>query len=124
MPTIVKKPVVRTRHEIDAKDQPLGRLASRIAVLLRGKNKATFRPHLDEGDTVVISNVAEVKLTGQKLQQKVYHRYSGYPGGLKTEKLSQLIVKKPDEVLWRAVYQMLPPTRLRKDIMKRLIFKK
>jgi large subunit ribosomal protein L13 len=121
MPTVKAQ---RTTHEIDAADQSVGRLATRIATLLRGKNKPTYEPHLDQGDTVVVSNITKLKFTGQKLNQKVYHHYSGYPGGMKTEKLSKLVETKPEEVLWRAVYQMLPPTRLRKDMMKRLVITK
>jgi large subunit ribosomal protein L13 len=120
----LKIKVVRKTHEIDATDESLGRLASRIAILLRGKNKATFQPHLDEGDCVVILNITAVKLTGQKRNQKVYHHYSGYPGGLKTKKMSDIFDKNPAEVLQRAVCQMLPPTRLRSAMMKRLTFKK
>ncbi len=116
--------VSRTTHEIDATGIPLGRLATRIATLLRGKHKPTFQPHLDEGDAVVVSNITAVKLTGQKANQKVYHRYSGYPGGLKTTKLSEILEKKPEEALRKAVYQMLPPIRLRPAMMKRLTINK
>ena len=112
--------ITRSAHEIDAEGKTLGRLATHIATLLRGKNKATFQPHVDGGDSVIVNNAAKVTLTGQKLSQKVYHRYSGYPGGLKTEKMSQLMTTQPSEVLRRAVYQMLPDIRLRKSMMKRL----
>jgi len=116
-----KKPVTtRATHEIDASEKPLGRLATQVAVLLRGKHKATFQPHIDAGDKVIVQNASKVKLTGQKLTQKVYHSYSGYPGGLKTQKLSQLMVKDPSEVIRRAVFQMLPDNRLRKEMIKRL----
>lgn len=115
-----KKSIERKKHEIDATDQVLGRLATKIALILRGKNKATYQPHIDAGDFVSISNAKHIKITGNKVAQKKYHHYSGYPGGLKTKKLSEFIEKNPGEVLRRAVYQMLPATKLRKDIIKRL----
>ncbi len=112
--------IERKKHEIDATDQVLGRLATKIALILRGKNKATFQPHIDAGDFVIISNIKHIKITGNKIAQKKYHHYSGYPGGLKTKKLSEFIESNPGEALRRAVYQMLPATKLRKDIIKRL----
>lgn len=120
----VKKIVARNTHDIDATGQAVGRLATRVATLLRGKHKTTYQPHLDEGDRVVISNIGKIHLSGQKVQQKVYHSYSGYPGGLKTKKLADVLAKDPSEVFRRAVLQMLPPTRLRAGMMKRLSFKK
>lgn len=118
-----QKTVTRQRHEIDATDLTIGRLATRIATLLRGKNKASYQPHLDQGDTVVVSNISKVRFSGKKLSQKEYYSYSGYPGGLKTRKMSDIFKAKPGEVLQRAVKQMLPPTRLREGMMKRLIIK-
>lgn len=115
-----KQPIQRAVHEIDAADRTLGRLATRIATLLRGKHKPTFQPHIDAGDKVVVHNARTLKLTGQKLAQKVYYRYSGYPGGLKTKKASVLMQDNPAEILYRAVYQMLPDNRLRKAMIKRL----
>ena len=112
--------IVRKTHDIDATGQSIGRLATRIATLLRGKHKVTYVPYKDEGDTVLVSNIKEVKFTGNKLSQKVYHSYSGYPGGLKTKKIAEIYDKNPGDVLKRAVEQMLPPTRLRKGMMKRL----
>lgn len=114
--TIIK----RTTHEIDATGKVLGRLATRVATLLRGKHKATFQPHIDAGDIVIVRNAGAIRMTGRKREQKVYHRYSGYPGGLKTEKLSQVLQKNSSEVFRRAVEQMLPDIRLRKSMMKRL----
>lgn len=116
----LKTPIKRAIHELDATGKPLGRLATQIAVLLRGKNKPSFEPHIDAGDKVVVTNAAQIKLTGQKLTQKVYHSYSGYPGGLKTKKLSTLFASNPSEVIHRAVFQMLPDNRLRKHMIKRL----
>ncbi|MEK7618845.1 MAG: 50S ribosomal protein L13 [Patescibacteria group bacterium] len=116
-------PLIRKTHTIDASGQAVGRLATRIATLLRGKHKPTYQPHLDEGDRVEVTNAAGLKLTGAKLRQKKYHSYSGYPGGLKTKKASDIMKKNPGEILTRAVTQMLPPTRLRTGMMKRLHIK-
>lgn len=113
----------RNRIKIDATDQTMGRLASKIAILLRGKHKVTFEPHKDEGDIVEVSNVSKLKFSGKKMEQKVYHHYSGYPGGLKTRKIGDIFKTKPDEVLRRAVHEMLPDNRLRKAMIKRLIIK-
>jgi large subunit ribosomal protein L13 len=118
-----KTPLIRNRHLIDAEGQALGRLAVRVATLLRGKHKATFEPHKDEGDIVEVKNVSKVTFSGKKLQQKEYHSYSGYPGGLKTKKLGEIFKTKPDDVLRRAVREMLPDNRLRNAMMKRLIIK-
>lgn len=115
-----KATIQRATHEIDAAEQTLGRLATRIATLLRGKHKPTFQPHIDAGDKVVVHHARTLKLSGQKLAQKVYYRYSGYPGGLKTKKASVLMQDNPAEILHRAVYQMLPDNRLRKAMIKRL----
>ncbi len=111
----------REIHKIDATGQAIGRLATQVATLLRGKNKATYQPHLDEGDVVYISNIRQVVFTGKKLEQKNYYRHSGYPGGLKTLKMSDLQASQPDQVLRRAVKQMLPANRLRDGMLKRLI---
>jgi len=97
---------------VDAADQVLGRLASQIAKALRGKDRPGFTPHVDDGDCVVVLNVAKIKLTGDKLNQKFLKRYSGYPGGLKHIPYSELMVKRPQTVLRRAVWGMLPHTRL------------
>jgi large subunit ribosomal protein L13 len=115
--------VIRTIHEIDATNIILGKLAVQIAVLLRGKHKVDFDYHLDIGDKVIVTNAGQIKLTGNKLEQKDYKHYSGYPGGLKTKKISDLLKEKPEEVIRRAVYDMLPKNRLRKDMIKRLTFK-
>ena len=112
--------MVRKQHVIDAEGRPMGRLATEVATLLRGKNKPTYQPHIDAGDSVTILNFAKVKFTGQKLSQKVYHHHSGYPGGLKTNKLSAMMKNKPAEVLRLAVKNMLPATRLRTGMLGRL----
>jgi len=117
------KNIERKLHKIDATDQTIGRIATRIATLLRGKNKATYQPHLDEGDIVEVSNIKLAKFTGKKLNQKLYYRFTGYPGGLRTKKMGDVMKTKPPLVLQKAVKEMLPPTRLRPAMMKRLIIK-
>jgi large subunit ribosomal protein L13 len=105
---------------VDAADQTLGRLATRIATLLEGKHKVTYTPHLDTGDHVVVVNAARVKVTGNKLVQKKYYRHSGYPGGLKEESLQALMARKPELVIERAVKGMLPQNRLGRAMIKKL----
>lgn len=109
--------------EIDAANQPLGRLASRIALTLRGKTNPKFQPHILSNEKVVIFNVEKIKLTGRKLEQKKYYHYSGYPGGLKEKKMKDVFEKNPGEVLKRAVWGMLPKNRLRKEMIKNLKFR-
>lgn len=113
----------RQRHTIDASGQIAGRLASRIAMLLMGKTKATYQPHIDAGDFVDVSNVAEMKFSGKKLEQKKYYRYSGYPGGITTKKLDHLMAKTPEKVLHGMVKDMLPKNRLRPGMLRRLNIK-
>lgn len=120
MTTEKNQPLKREIHEIDATGKTVGRLSTQIAVLLRGKHKPSFEPHIDAGDFVVVKNAAGLKFTGQKLTQKVYHHHSGYPGGLKTKKLSTLFAQDPSEVLRKSVLQMLPDIRLRKNMINRL----
>lgn len=114
---------MRNRHAIDATGIALGRLAVRVATLLRGKHKPSYQPNKDEGDIVEVSNISKVTFSGKKMEQKEYYSYSGYPGGLKTKKLADIFKNKPDDVLRRAVREMLPDTRLRTGMMKRLIIK-
>lgn len=108
----------RKIHVLDARDQAVGRLASRVAQILRGKNKPEYLPYLDMGDIVHISNIDKLKFTGKKMEQKVYHSYSGYHGGLKTVKIGTLSGEK---ILKLAVKQMLPKNSLRVNMLKRLI---
>lgn len=112
--------VPRKWHLIDAQGQVLGRLAVRIAHLLRGKNKAVFTPHVDCGDGVVVINAEKIKVTGTKLDTKIYQRYSGYPSGLKNEPLRRLLTRRPTEPLQRAVVGMLPKNPLGRRLAKRL----
>ena len=117
---ISKPVVVRKNHQIDATDKILGRLASEIAIILRGKNKVSFQPNIDGGDGVIGKNVSKLKITGRKLEQKKYFHHSNYPGGLKTKGLGELFSKDPTEVLKRAVWNMLPKNKLRNKMIKRL----
>ena len=105
-------------------DITLGRLASRVAQVLRGKHKVTYSPHLDCGDYIVIVNAEKIKVTGRKLLQKMYYRHTGYPKGFKSENLKTLLERKPEEVLRRAVWGMLPKGPLGRSLMRKLrIFK-
>jgi len=115
-----KDTVERNWYEIDAEGMVLGRLATRIATVLRGKHKATFSPHVDGGDFVVVTNADKLKFTGQKVDQKVYYRHSGYPGGMHTRLLSEMLEKHPDRVLRRAVWGMLPKGPLGRKQIKKL----
>ena len=109
-------------HIIDAKNQSLGRVASKAAILLRGKGSATFEPNKNPGVRVKITNAIAVEIGEKKLLQKIYVRYSGYPGGIKRESGKQLRAKKGNaELIRRAVYRMLPGNKLRSRIMKNLI---
>jgi large subunit ribosomal protein L13 len=105
---------------IDAKDQTLGRLATQIAVLLRGKHKPMFSPHMDVGDYVIVLNCDKIRVTGRKLDQKFYYRHSGYPGGLKSESLRDMLRRHPERVIQTAVRGMLPKNRLGRKMIKKL----
>jgi large subunit ribosomal protein L13 len=115
-----KTEVPRQWYVVDAQGKVLGRLATRVAMILRGKTKATFTPHTDAGDFVVVVNAAQVRLTGRKLDQKCYYRHSGYTGGLKTTTARQLLQRKPEEVLRHAVRGMLPKNSLGRTLLKKL----
>ncbi len=112
--------VERKWYVIDADGQTLGRLASEISRLLRGKNKTRYTPHVDTGDFVVVVNAEKVVVTGRKAEQKVYRRHSGYPGGLKETSYEQMLARKPTEVLRKAVHGMMPRTRLARKQFKKL----
>lgn len=113
----------RKTHKIDASGEAVGRLASKTALILRGKNKPEYQPHIDNGDIVEVVNASEMKFTGKKLEQKEYYRHSGYPGGLKAKKLKDIVAADPGEALKRAVLKMLPDNKLRSGMIKRLIIK-
>jgi len=115
-----KEDIKRQWYLVDARDKILGRLAAKIAVILRGKHKPIFTPHLDTGDGVIVINAAKIKVTGRKLKQKVYRRYSGYPGGLRELSLERLLAKKPETVIQLAVRRMLPGGILGRNMLKKL----
>jgi large subunit ribosomal protein L13 len=118
--TARKGEVDRRWYVVDAQGKVLGRLASRIAMVLRGKNKPTFTPHMDTGDFVVVVNAGQVTLTGAKMDNKFYYRHSGYMGGLKTISARHLLEKKPEEILRHAVRGMLPKNSLGRALLKKL----
>ncbi|MBN2372335.1 50S ribosomal protein L13 [bacterium] len=118
-----KEEMQRQWFIVDATDMTLGRLATRVANVLRGKNKPIFTPHVDTGDFVIVINAEKVRLTGNKLEKKEFYRYSGYPGGLKTIPLKKVMDKKPEFLIMHAVKGMLPKNILgRKQIKKLKIF--
>ncbi|MGI6160961.1 MAG: 50S ribosomal protein L13 [Christensenellales bacterium] len=122
MKTFMAKPaeVKRNWYVVDAAGKPLGRLASQVAVLLRGKHKPIFTPHVDTGDHVIVINCKDVVLTGNKLDQKVYRKHSGYVGGLKETPYRRLMETKPEFAVYEAVRRMLPKTSLGSKSIKKL----
>jgi large subunit ribosomal protein L13 len=124
MRTFVEKPAAaqaaRKWWVIDASNQPLGRVATRVATILRGKNKVTFTPHVDTGDFVIIINATQVKLTGRKPEQKHYYRYSGTPGGLRATSFEDVLKKHPELPLQQAVKGMLPKNILGRQLITKL----
>ena len=112
--------IQRDWHVIDAQGQTLGRLATRVATLLRGKHKPIFTPHVDCGDYVIVVNAEKIHVTGQKMTQKKYYRHSGYPGGLKEISLRDQLQKFPERVIESAVRGMLPKNRLGRRMFKKL----
>ncbi len=115
-----KEDVERKWYLVDAKGKTLGRLASRIATILRGKHKPDWTPHIDCGDYVIVINAKDVVVTGRKAEQKVYQRYSGYPDGLKEALFKDMIKKNPNHVIRHAVWGMLPKGRLGRAMFKKL----
>jgi len=105
---------------VDAKGKTLGRLATELAKRLRGKHKPEFAPHLDCGDFIVVINAEQVHTTGRKLEQKKYYWHTGYPGGIKSKTLSQMLAQKPEQVIMKAVKGMLPKNRLGRKLLKKL----
>jgi large subunit ribosomal protein L13 len=124
MRTFVEKPAAaqaaRKWWVIDANNKPLGRVATRVATILRGKNKVTFTPHVDTGDFVIIVNASKVRLTGRKPVQKQYYRYSGYPGGLRGTSFEKTLVKHPELPIQQAVKGMLPKNVLGRQLITKL----
>ncbi|MCK4592313.1 50S ribosomal protein L13 [Candidatus Parcubacteria bacterium] len=120
----IKKPTQRKWHIFDASEESFGRMASKISILLRGKNKASYMPHIDGGDYVVVVNTDNLKYTGNKNEGKIYYSHSWYPGGLKQITLGDQIKKDSRMVIKKAVYGMLPKNKLRDQMIKRLIIYK
>ncbi|RLD97736.1 MAG: 50S ribosomal protein L13 [Aquificota bacterium] len=120
--TYMAKPgeVERQWYVVDAKDKVVGRLASRIAMILMGKHKPHYTPHVDTGDFVVVINASRVRFTGKKWEQKCYYRHSGYPGGLKVRRAKDLLEKRPEEILRHAVKGMLPKNNLGRRLLRKL----
>ena len=112
--------IQREWRVVDANGATLGRLATQVAAILRGKHKASFSPHLDTGDAVVIVNASKIRVTGKKLTDKMYVRHSGYPGGFRAESLEKLLSRRPEEVIRRAVRGMLPQNRLGEQMIRKL----
>ena len=105
---------------VDGTNQTVGRMCSRIAAILRGKNKAYYTPHVDCGDYVIVTNADKVKFTGNKMEEKLYQNFSGYPGGLKEEAAKDLLKRRPEAVVERAIKGMLPKNRLGRKMYKKL----
>ncbi|MDQ3719735.1 MAG: 50S ribosomal protein L13 [Actinomycetota bacterium] len=122
MKTFVATPANRERNwlVVDASGQTLGRLATQVAETLRGKRKPQYTPHCDVGDFVIIVNAEKIAVTGKKLEEKRYHRHSGYPGGLRSRTLQEMLDRRPEEVIRKAVKGMLPRTRLGRAQLRKL----
>jgi len=122
MKTYVAKPstINRDWYVVDASGMRLGRLATRVADTLRGKNKPDYTPHIDTGDFVVVVNAGKIAVTGNKLEDKIYYRHTGYPGGLKQRTLAEMLEKQPEEVIRKAVKGMMPKNRLSRAQLKKL----
>ncbi len=118
--SVNKEDVERDWYVVDATNVPLGRLASRIATILRGKHKPDYTPHVDTGDHVIVINAAKLRLTGKKMQDKVYLTYSGYPGGQKATKAHEIMAKRPERLVEMAVKGMLPKNRLGRAMFRKL----
>ena len=122
MKSFVAKPadIERKWYVIDAEGQTLGRLATQVAMILRGKHKPTFTPHVDCGDNVIVINAGKVVLTGKKLEQKKYYRYSGYVGGLKETTARDMLEKKPELMVYEAIKGMMPKNSLGREMLTKL----
>ena len=112
--------VTRSWYVIDAEGQTMGRIATRIATVLRGKHKVTFSPHVDCGDYVVVINAEKIQFTGNKIDTKLYHQYSGYAGGLRSRTARELLATYPERVFESAIKGMLPKNRLARQVIKKL----
>ena len=112
--------VKRTWYVVDGTNQTVGRMCSRIAAVLRGKNKASYTPHFDTGDFIIVINADKVTFTGNKLEEKIYDNFTGYPGGLKQETAKNLLARRPEVIVERGVKGMLPKNRLGRKMFKKL----
>ena len=112
--------VKRTWYVVDGTNQTVGRMCSRIAAVLRGKNKASYTPHVDTGDFIIVINAEKVTFTGNKLEEKLYDHFTGYPGGLKQETAKNLLARRPEVIVERGVKGMLPKNRLGRKMFKKL----
>lgn len=119
-PTVRMEDIKRDWHVIDARGKVLGRLASEVAKILRGKHKPIYSPHLDTGDHVVVINAGEIVVTGKKAQDKMYYHHSGYPGGLKTVPYEKMFAKSPERVVRMAIKGMLPHNTLGRNMYRKL----
>lgn len=119
-PSAKASEIERNWYVVDAAGQPLGRLAAKVAHVLRGKHRPEFTPHVDTGDFVIVMNAAQVKLSGRKMDDKFHYRHSGYPGGLKAESYGSLLERKPEFVIERAVRGMLPKNSLGRQMLRKL----
>lgn len=115
-----KEDVKREWYVIDAEGKALGRLASKVAVVLRGKHKTIFTPHVDTGDFVIVINADKIKVTGNKKEDKMYYHHTGYPDGLKSKSLGKFLEEKPQDLVINSVWGMLPKNRLGRAILKKL----
>jgi large subunit ribosomal protein L13 len=115
-----EKDIQKAWHLIDAKDQILGRLATQVAILLMGKHKVIYSPHQDTGDEVVVINARKVRVTGKKMTEKKYQRFTAYPGGLNEETFEKVMQKKPEKIIIHAVHGMLPKNKLGAKLLKKL----
>ncbi|BDU50806.1 50S ribosomal protein L13 [Haliovirga abyssi] len=115
-----KEDTDRKWYEVDAEGKILGRMATEIAMMLMGKKKPTYTPHVDNGDFVVVVNAEKIVVTGAKLNDKIYYNHSGYPGGLRDRTLAEVISKKPEEVIMLAVKRMLPKSKLGNQMLTKL----
>lgn len=115
--------ITRQTHTIDATGRAVGRIATEVAMILRGKNKPSFTPHIDAGDFVEVTNMAQAKFTGKKMVQKDYYHHTNHPGGIKRTPMKKVFEENSGEVLRKAVYKMLPKNKLRDDMISRLTIK-
>ena len=115
-----KSDIDRKWYVVDAKDAVLGKLATKVAVYLRGKNKPVFTPNTDTGDFIIVINAEKIRLTGNKVTDKVYYHHSGYIGGIKARTAKELLEKKPEQIIEKAVWGMLPKNKLGRMMIKKL----